>query len=126
TFGIPGGDGAQAQPFYQAVRGESNWSTSGLQPPASTGPLVHVLGGQLPDLSATYAISEHPGDPYQSALFEIHRDGSPLQITPYADQGNEGKLAFAGASAAASTVVVEAPYALPEGGTGTPLPGSVP
>jgi virginiamycin B lyase len=129
TFGIPGGEGAQQEPFYEAFRGEAGWSTNGLQPPATTGPEVHVLVGQLPDLSATYAIAEHPGNPNEAALFELHRDGSPAtEITPYVGRvgSTVGDLAFAGASADAGTVAIEAPFAFPEAGAGPKPPGAAP
>ncbi len=131
-FGIPGGLGAQSLPFYQASRGTAAWSTAGLLPPASFGELGRFLVGQLPDLSATYATATRFGIPLRTALFELHRDGSaPIQITPYTvfgsgTGGDVTKLGFAGASADASTVVIEAATALAPEESGPPIAGGVP
>jgi len=127
NFGIPGGQGSQRLPFYQASRGAEDWTTTGLLPPASLGEEGRFLVGQLPDLSATYATVTKLDAPIRSALFELHRDGSPpLQITPFAPGGadNTTKLGFAGASADASTLVVQAAVALPSEDLGPPIPQS--
>ncbi len=128
TFGIPGGQGAQVLPFYQAARGEgeSGWSTTGLLPPGSTGDRAHFLTGQLPDLSLTYA-EARLSSVGSTAFFELHRDGSaPTQLTPYAAADREAHFGFAGASADASTILIEAPTALSQEEGGPPIPGGVP
>jgi hypothetical protein len=126
-FGIPGGQGAQVLPFYQATRGSEDWSTSGLLAPAALAEGSRFLVGQLPDLSATYASATNYEPSPRSALFELHRDGSaPTQITPFAPgtADFETRLGFAGASADASTVAVQAAVALPAEDLGPPIPGS--
>ncbi len=42
--GIPGGDGAQNWTSFLARRGKSDWSSSGMYPPASTGPEATISG----------------------------------------------------------------------------------
>ena len=44
TFGLPGGEGAQALPTYLASRGAGDWSTRGLLPPPSAGERAWVMG----------------------------------------------------------------------------------
>jgi hypothetical protein len=128
AFGIPGGVGAQTLPFYEAARGPGGWSTSGLLPPAGAGQRSYPLVGELPDLAATYASAVRlAGDKAETALFELHRDGSPpIQITPYTTGEKEVLFGFAGASADASTLVIEAPTALAQEESGPPIPGSAP
>jgi hypothetical protein len=132
TFGIPGGQGSQALPFYQASRGTEGWSTSGLLPPQGLGQGAAFLVGQLPDLSATYAKATRFADnSITSALFELHRDGSPpIQLTPYTDFGphvfESEQLGFAGASADASTVVIESSADLTQPQGGPPIPEAFP
>jgi hypothetical protein len=125
AFGIPGGVGAQNLPYYQSARGAAGWSTTGLLPPATLGAEARALIGSLPDLSATYAFVRRPGPPKTDALFELHRDGTPpTQITPFTPLTANTNYAFAGASADASTVVLEAPTALSEEEGGPAIEGS--
>jgi hypothetical protein len=123
SFGVPGAEGAQERPFYLTTRGKDGWTTTGLFPPPSSGQKAWPLLGWLPDFSATYASSARTGEGFKEALFEIHRDGSPpIQITPYGrDNGGLAGAYFAGASADASTVVVESLTKFPPTEGGTPI-----
>lgn len=126
-FGIPGGTGAQILPFYQGFRSGEEWSSMGLLPPADLGELARSPIGELPDFSSIYGEAGRFGSPRVKALFELHRDGSPpTQITPYTFTEAKGErfYGFAGASADASSVVIEASTALSEVQGGPPIPGS--
>jgi hypothetical protein len=126
AFGLPGGQGAQEMPYYQAARGAGGWLTTGLYPPAEFGEEAHSPIGHSPDLSTIYAEATRLG-PKRKALFELHRDGSaPIQLTPYVQLAPDTFFfGFAGTSADASTVLIEAPNALPQEEGGPLIPGSV-
>jgi hypothetical protein len=126
TFAVPGADGAQQLPFYQASRGAEGWTTRGLLPPASTGQAAQFMVGWLPDLSATYAVATRLGEPRTEALFELHRDGSPpTEIAPYVDgKGDQAGYYFVGASADASTVLFETQAKLPPAAGEPPIPSA--
>jgi hypothetical protein len=127
TFGLPGGEGAQALPPYLASRGEgeAGWQTSGLLPPATAGQEAQLMGW-LPDFSAAYARADRIASPRTEALFELRPGSTAKQITPYVVPTNKdiSTFAYAGAPADGSTAVLEATVRLPEEEGAQPLPGS--
>ena len=120
TFGVSGGAGAQAFPFYSALRGEggAGWSTQGLLPPGALGDKGGVRGW-LPDFSASFAEATRLGSPRTHAFFELHRDGTaPTQISPYMPLATQSDTySYAGATTGGAEVAFESPLALsPEEG----------
>ena len=109
TFGVPGGEGAQALPSYLASRGEGEWSTRGLLPPASSGEKATVIGWSS-DMADIYTRALRLGNPRTAALLVRSGDERPRQITPYAP---EAEYFFVGAAADGGTVVFESDAALP-------------
>ncbi len=103
TFGIPGGQGAQALPMYLAQR-DGDWLTRGLLPPADTGERAQVLGW-LPDFSQVFSRGVRLGSPTTEALLvQPGAGGGIKQITPYV---SGAEFAYAGASQDGSTVLFE-------------------
>jgi hypothetical protein len=122
SFGVPGAEGAQERPFYLTTRGKDGWTTTGLFPPPSSGQKAWPMVGWLPDFSAAYASSARVNEDFNEALFELHRDGSPpIQITPYGHYGEETRNFFVGASADASSVLLESRLAFPAKDGGAPI-----
>jgi virginiamycin B lyase len=120
TFGIPGGEGAQALPMYLARRGDSSWSTRGLLPPASTAERAQVLGW-LPNFSDVFTNATFLGAPWTEALLEQSTaTGQHEALTPYVANG---KYAYAGASQDGSIVLFESLAALPVA-EGEPVAGA--
>jgi hypothetical protein len=120
TFGIPGGEGAQALPMYLARRGSSSWSTRGLLPPASTAERAQVLGW-LPNFSEVFTNATFLGAPWTEALLEQSTaTGQHETLTPYVANG---KYAYAGASGDGSIVLFESLAALPVA-EGEPVAGA--
>jgi hypothetical protein len=119
TFGLPGATGAQDFPYALGSRGagEAGWASRSLLPPQSAGEKALAPQGWLPDFSETFASAFKLGDPRTEAFYELHADGSaPTLVGPYVPaKGNIGNFFYnyAGASADAQTVVIEAPGQLP-------------
>lgn len=120
TFGIPGGQGAQALPTYLASRGpgEAGWSTHGLLPPPGAGERAQVLGW-LPNFSETFDSVTRLGNPRSSALVTQQFPGGPLStIGAYTP---EAEYAYAGTSADGATVIFESRSKLPTKEGGPPI-----
>jgi hypothetical protein len=103
--GIPGGEGAQSLPTYLASRAAdgSGWSTQGLLPPATYGPVGEVLGWDegLTDFYgyATKSVSE------KRLLVRSGASGAVSQIGPLAPDGTG--FSYAGSSADGTVVLLE-------------------
>lgn len=105
--GIPGGGGSQEFPTYMASRvaGGSGWSTQGLLPPATYGPIAHVLGW-TEGLGDTYDYaSQESAGALGTLLRRSNIDGSLAQAgtTP----GGNNPLAFAGSSDEGAVALLE-------------------
>jgi sugar lactone lactonase YvrE len=105
TAGIPGGEGAQVFPSYLASRAAdgSGWSTQGLLPPASAGPMVGLLGWSE-ELRESFASAKQVGSP--PTLYR--RSSSDGSLTAVGSGGtNNTPFTFAATSAGGSTAVFE-------------------
>jgi virginiamycin B lyase len=120
TFGVPGGLGAQGLPLYLASRGEGEWSTRGLLPPAPTGEKAMVAGWS-PDMSRVYTRAVRLGNPRTSALLLQVDGGAPVQITPYAPDAD---YSYVGSTPDNSVVVFESNAALPPEEGAETIPGA--
>jgi hypothetical protein len=113
TSPILGGDGAQGDPTYLALRGAGSWSNHGLLPPATAGSSA-LLRGWTPDFSQVFAAAGKPGAQVAEGFFSRPGAGGLLtQIAPYVPGSAAGKFdnspyAFAGASADGSKALFEA------------------
>jgi hypothetical protein len=109
--GIPGSEGAQANPSFLASRSERGWSGQGLLPPAGGGSSAAVLGWSE-DLAFTYADQgERPFSP--ATLYQ--RDSASRALRPIASGGgavNENGFSYDGTAASGSKVLFESPSAL--------------
>jgi hypothetical protein len=105
--GIPGGEGSQEFPTYMAARAAdgSGWSTEGLLPPATYGPVAHVLGW-TEGLEDTYDYaSEESAGALGSLLLRSNTAGSVTQVSTAPPENNS--LAFAGSSNGGAVALVE-------------------
>jgi hypothetical protein len=78
--GLPGASGGQNFGVYQANRApdDSGWTTEGLFPAASAGPLAQILGWSE-NLTETYASAKRVSEP--STLYQRARGGTLTPIT---------------------------------------------
>lgn len=107
--GLPGSEGAQENQIYLASHFGDEWSTRGLLPPASLGPIGKVLGLSDNLTSSFVTTREAPaGVPFTFYM----RDNTTGDLTQIAT-GIKQQFAFVGASAGASTVAFEAKTQLP-------------
>jgi hypothetical protein len=124
--GIPGGVGAQDYPSFFSTRGEGDWSTQGLLPPATLGRKGDYLG-LTP--GGRYSITEAQHyDPASekngTGLFERDlQSGQTTTVVPYNSECHEA-LCFnlAGASADGSRVLIESSAPLTKGQAGEETP----
>jgi Tol biopolymer transport system component len=109
--GMPGGEGAQEYPLFLASRapGGSGWSTQGLMPPASLGPVGFVLGWSE-DLSYAYVEGGNSGSQGHHAIYQ--RDSSDHSLKEIAPSTSNH---FAAATASGSAMVFESPSRLTSG-----------
>ena len=121
TFGVPGGQGAQMLPNYLASRGEGEWSTRGMLPPASTGEKAVVVGWS-PDMSRVYTRAIRLGNPRTAAFLVQEDGGAPVQITPYSPP--EADYSYVGSTPDNSVVVFESNAALPPEEGAETIPGA--
>lgn len=106
--GVPGGEGAQNTPLFMASRSPLGWSTTGLQPPASTGPSGYVLGWD-DGLTSSFTSNFIPGEP--TVLYR--RQGASSSVSAIASGVAEPRLAAT--SADGSEVAFESTAALTAG-----------
>ena len=113
TSGIPGGVGEQEVPAYLSSRGDANWSTQGLLPPATLGSEAYVRGW-LPDFSSVFDFATDFGAS-EDGVFAARSsaDGSLQQIAGRGEGLRGNGLNYVGASADGSKVVFEASVKLP-------------
>jgi sugar lactone lactonase YvrE len=125
TFGVPGAEGAQSLPTYLASRGQAEWSTKGILPPASTGEKASVVGWS-PDMTRIYSKATRLGTPRTSALLVQVEGGAPVQITPFASgpNGSDAEYFYVGSSADNSVVLFESFSALPAAEGEEPIPAA--
>jgi hypothetical protein len=111
SSGLPGGAGQQNVPAYLASRGDSDWSTQGLLPPAALGSEAY-LRGWLPDLSAVFEQVTNLGAG-EDALF-LSRESADGSLTEVLGHGDGlGAFSYAGASADGAKILFEANAKLP-------------
>jgi sugar lactone lactonase YvrE len=112
TSGLPGGVGEQEIPSYLSSRGESDWSTQGLLPPATLGSEAYVLGW-LPDFSTVFDLAnDFPALQDGVFLARSSADGTLEQVVSHGEGAN-GSTSYAGASADGSRVIFELRAKLP-------------
>jgi len=102
--GIPGGEGSQEFPTFMASRAAdgSGWSTQGLLPPASYGPVAHVLGW-TEELTDTYDFASQ-----ESAGALLRRANADGSLTHVATTGpGTNSLAYAGSSSGGAVALLE-------------------
>lgn len=105
---IPGATGAQDIPLYLSRRGNSDWSTQGLLPPASAGGRA-AIAGWTPDFAQVFDRALLFTEPETVGFFSRSSvDGSLTPIVPYLDLGgSETPYHYAGVSADGSKVFFE-------------------
>jgi sugar lactone lactonase YvrE len=112
TSGLPGGVGEQEIPAYLSSRGEADWSTQGLLPPASLGTEAYVRGW-LPNFSTVFDYARDFGAGEDGVLLaRSSADGFPEQIVGHGE-GLIENPSYSGASADGSQVLFEARTKLP-------------
>src|SRR5690349_13843555 len=123
TFGMPGGKGAQAFPFFVGAREKEIWSISGLLPPAFTGERARVEGW-TPGFGQIFTKAERlfSGAKDEAFLTQAPAGGPVTQITPYV-KGAE--FLYDGSSADGSVAIFEAGAALPPKEGEPPLEGAL-
>ena len=114
SSGIPGGEGAQNFPYYQATRGAGDWSTQGILPHGSAGDAAKVTGWSR-DLSSSYSMAEISSTKEKTYLARSAKDGTLQTIVDYVNLGKvketplvPGTFFFAGAASNGSTAYFEA------------------
>jgi hypothetical protein len=114
SSGIPGAEGAQNYPYYQATRGKEDWSTQGLLPHGKAGDEAKVTGWSR-DLSTSYSMAEISSTKERTFLARSSKDGTLETIVDYTKLGNvketpllPGTFFYAGAATDGSTVYLEA------------------
>jgi len=117
--GIPGGDGQQTFASYMASRAAngSGWSTRGMLPPASAGPVANIFGWDE-DLANVYDFASGPEESTK-LLARSSADGSLSEVARLERSMTSSPFRFAGASAGGATALLEST----EGGL---LPGDLP
>jgi hypothetical protein len=119
--GLPGGTGAQDSASFVATRGSSGWTTEGILPPASSGPVARVEGWSE-SLDSTFGIAlpeEEQAATNASLLQRESGQGRVNVITPSArwgtTEGDSTSTAIAATTADDSIVAFESKAALAEG-----------
>jgi len=89
--GLPGGEGAQSFPSFLATRAPdgSGWSTQGLLPPATTGP-VGRIAGWTEDLKTSFATNKSSAGEPPALYVRNSSDHSLAQIVRGGDGGGKG------------------------------------
>jgi hypothetical protein len=111
SSGLPGGVGGQEIPAYLSSRGESDWSTQGLLPPAALATKAFVRGW-LPSLSTVFEEGTNFAEGEDSLfLSRSSADGSLSEVIGH----GEGltRYSYAGSSADGQLVLFESNQALP-------------
>jgi hypothetical protein len=114
--GIPGGEGAQKFPIYLASRDSdgNGWTTQGLLPPASAGPIAEILGWSQ-QLDQTYEAAQRVGSP--PVLYQRASADRSLDMIVEGGHTAEDSYKVAGATTTGDEVLFEAagPEPLPPG-----------
>ncbi|HWA53760.1 MAG TPA: hypothetical protein VG816_06260 [Solirubrobacterales bacterium] len=105
--GIPGGEGESTLASYMASRAPdgSGWSTRGMLPPASYGPLAGVLGWDE-ELASVYSFASTLGGS-TSLLVRSSADGSISEVGQVAQEGTSAQSYIAGASTDGRVALLE-------------------
>jgi hypothetical protein len=110
---LPGSEGAQDFGSYLATRGETNWGTQGLLPPASIGREGHVVGVDR-DLNRSYLVSRDPSVANSRGLYQ--RVNATRQLT-LVGRYSQGRLGVAASTPDGSEMLFESSEKLAPGTT---------